>query len=36
MIDKRYIMASMGLLSQDLPDIALKIMKKELTLIHDK
>lgn len=33
MIDKTYIMASMGLLSQELPDVALKIMKKELVLV---
>lgn len=30
-IDKSYIMASMGLLSAELPDVALQIMKKELT-----
>lgn len=29
-IDKSYIMASMGLLSAELPDVALEIMKKEL------
>lgn len=29
-IDRTYIMASMGLLSADLPDVALTIMKKEL------
>lgn len=34
MIDKTYIMASMGLLSQELPDVALKIMKKELVLVN--
>lgn len=33
MIDKKYIMASMGLLSQELPDVALTIMKKELTTV---
>lgn len=36
MIDKTYIMASMGLLCQDLPDIALKILKKELVYIDHK
>lgn len=30
LIDKTYIMASMGLLSEELPDVALDIMKKEL------
>lgn len=30
LLDSTYIMASMGLLSSELPDVALKIMKKEL------
>lgn len=30
LLDNTYIMASMGLLSKELPDVALKIMKKEL------
>lgn len=34
MIDKTYIMASMGLLSQELPDVALQIMKKELVVVN--
>ena len=34
MIDKTYIMASMGLLSQELPDVALQIMKKELVIVN--
>ncbi len=33
LIDKTYIMASMGLLSRELPDVALTIMKKELKTI---
>lgn len=34
LIDSTYIMASMGLLSEELPDVALKIMKKELKQVH--
>ena len=30
LVDKQYILSAMGLLSQYEPDIALKIMKKEL------
>lgn len=30
-LDKKYILSAMGLLSQEDPDIALRIMKKELT-----
>lgn len=30
MLDKTYIMASMGLLSAEEPDVALEILKKEL------
>ena len=34
-LDKTYIMASMGLLSSELPDVALKIMKKELYPVEE-
>ncbi|MGL5973164.1 MAG: methylaspartate mutase accessory protein GlmL [Oscillospiraceae bacterium] len=30
LVDKKYILAAMGLLSQKYPDVAIKIMKKEL------
>ena len=30
LIDKKYIFASMGLLSSDYPDLALELMKKEI------
>jgi len=33
MLDKKYIFASMGLLSAIEPDMALRIMKKEITEI---
>lgn len=35
-LDNTYIMAAMGLLSQELPDVALKIMKKKLTPVSCK
>lgn len=35
LIDKRYIFASMGLLSTDYPDLALELMKKEIQLIEN-
>lgn len=34
LLDSTYIMASMGLLSEELPDVALRIMKKELRTIE--
>lgn len=34
MLDKRYIFASIGLLSMEDPDLALKLMRKEITKIN--
>ena len=35
LVDRKYILASMGLLGQHYPDIALRIMKKELVEAYE-
>jgi len=32
-IDKKYVLSAMGLLSEKYPEIAIKIMKRELEMI---